>query len=277
MTPPRQSIHARRAGRARELARRYPASAEGLRFIALLAEEQARLEDRFQSASGWARPAGAAPSHRAGRQLDIAALARDGRPVIDLIRREGPPPLRREAERLASLAGAAGCREMLDRFLHREEATTPRNFAARVMLQAVWAARFPDSAPAVSAAQAGAPGVCCPGCAHLPQVGVVRAIGDGSEFRLQCSLCLGQWPFPRNRCPSCGKSEEGRIAFYGEEKDFRHLRVRACEFCRRYLLQVDLSKEPKAVPDIDELSALPLDAWAIDQGFQKLHPNLLGI
>ena len=71
--------------------------------------------------------------------------------------------------------------------------------------------------------------------------------------------------------------EEGRIAYYGAADEFAHLKVRACETCRRYLLQVDLSKEPRSVPDIDEMAALPLDVWATGQGLWKLYPNLLGI
>ncbi|MFQ5790858.1 MAG: hypothetical protein ACE5JI_10325 [Acidobacteriota bacterium] len=38
-----------------------------------------------------------------------------------------------------------------------------------------------------------------------------------------------------------------------------------------------LSKDPEAVPDVDEVAALPLDVWAREQGFRKLHPNLAGI
>ncbi len=92
-----------------------------------------------------------------------------------------------------------------------------------------------------------------------------------------CSLCLEEWSFPRNRCPACGESEEGQIAYYGTADEMAHLKVRVCETCRCYLVQVDLSKEPQAVPDIDEMAALPLDVWAGGQGLRKLYPNLLGI
>ena len=56
-----------------------------------------------------------------------------------------------------------------------------------------------------------------------------------------------------------------------------HLQTQVCDTCQRYLNQVDLSKELQAVPDVDEIAALPLDVWALERGYQKLHPNLVGI
>ena len=40
---------------------------------------------------------------------------------------------------------------------------------------------------------------------------------------------------------------------------------------------VDLGKEIQAVADVDEVAALPLDVWALERGYQKLQPNLVGI
>ena len=271
MTLPRQSLHPRRAARARELAERYPASAEGLRFIAAVIDEQARvggdIVDRSGAAGGETAPGG---------PTDLNELTRHSRALVDLVLREGPSPLRSEAEQLDE----ERCREALDRFARREDTTSPLAFFARVLWQAVWATRLPHPRNLVGAPEAGGtPGTSanCSRCGHAPQLGVVRPVGDGSEFRLVCSLCLGEWSFPRNGCPACGESEEGRIAYYGAADEFAHLQVRACESCRGYLLQVDASKEPRAVPDIDEMAGLPLDVWARGQDLRKLVPNLLGI
>ena len=46
--------------------------------------------------------------------------------------------------------------------------------------------------------------------------------------------------------------------------------------CRRYLLTVDLPKDPSAVPVVDELAALPLDLFVQERGFKKITPNLMG-
>ena len=55
------------------------------------------------------------------------------------------------------------------------------------------------------------------------------------------------------------------------------MRLLACERCKGYLLIVDLEKDPASIPEVDELAALPLDLWAIQNGYHKLQPNLAGV
>jgi FdhE protein len=57
---------------------------------------------------------------------------------------------------------------------------------------------------------------------------------------------------------------------------FPHLRIDACASCERYLLDVDLSRDARAVPEVDELAALPLDLYAAERGLSKITPNLMG-
>ena len=272
MSSPQPSIHTRRAARARELAKRFPASVEPLRFIAEVVDKQARLDKLISDSAEY----GARTPHGPVNDPSLLAqLAQHSGPLIELVLRNGPRPLRDAALRLDE----AGCCEMLDRFLRREDTTSPGSFFARVLLQAVWASRTPNPEPStnVEPDPPSPPTATCAGCGHAPQLVVRRPVGDGSELRLMCSLCLAPRPFPRSQCPACGESVGKRIAYYGAGDEFPHLSVRACESCRRYLVQVDLMKEPKAVPDIDEMAALPLDVWATGQGLRKLYPNLLGI
>ena len=116
----------------------------------------------------------------------------------------------------------------------------------------------------------------CPHCGHPPQVGVLRPEADGSALTLVCSLCLSEWSFPRSQCAACGERDEKQFAYYSPEQ-MAHLQTQVCDTCRRYLHHVDLAKELQAVPDVDEIAALPLDVWALERGYQKLHPNLVGI
>jgi len=62
----------------------------------------------------------------------------------------------------------------------------------------------------------------------------------------------------------------------GGQAVFPHLRIAGCQTCRRYLIEVDLAREGRAVPEVDELAALPLDLYAADQGLTKVTPNLMG-
>jgi formate dehydrogenase maturation protein FdhE len=55
------------------------------------------------------------------------------------------------------------------------------------------------------------------------------------------------------------------------------MRIEACTACSRYLLSVDLTRDPRAVPVVDELAAVPLDLCAADRGLTKVMPNLMGV
>ncbi len=63
----------------------------------------------------------------------------------------------------------------------------------------------------------------------------------------------------------------------GDERPvFPHLRIVSCSTCSRYLIEVDRARDARAVPEVDELAALPLDLYAADQGLTKVTPNLMG-
>ena len=113
-------------------------------------------------------------------------------------------------------------------------------------------------------------------CAHPLQVGCLRSEGDGTAFALLCSLCLGEWPGLRGRCPGCQETNRDQLSYYSA-LEIPHFTVQVCETCQSYLHAVDLVKEPEAVLDVDELSGLPLDVWAQEKGYRKIHPSLVGI
>lgn len=114
----------------------------------------------------------------------------------------------------------------------------------------------------------------CPSCGQMPQCAVLRPEGHGSAYSLTCSLCLAEWRFPRSQCAFCGV--EGQLAFQSVEL-FPHIQTQTCDGCRRYLHVIDIGQEPAACPDVDEIAALPLDVWALDNGYEKITPNLIGI
>jgi hypothetical protein len=62
----------------------------------------------------------------------------------------------------------------------------------------------------------------------------------------------------------------------GQALLFPHLRAESCHTCRRYLIDVDLGRDPRAVPEVDELVAVPIDLHMADQGYTKITPNLMG-
>ena len=126
----------------------------------------------------------------------------------------------------------------------------------------------------------------CPGCADWQRhavCGVLReqragageTAADGAARSLVCAFCLRQRPFRRAVCPACGNEDGERLVLYTAGQ-FPHIRVEACEDCRVYVKTVDVRMDNRAIPDVDELAAAPLDLWARQRGYRKLIANLLG-
>jgi len=115
----------------------------------------------------------------------------------------------------------------------------------------------------------------CPLCEARPLLGVLRIEGDGGKRSMMCSFCGYEWDFRRILCPTCGEVEEGKLPVYIAEQ-FPHIRVEACETCKFYVRTIDLTKDGRAVPIVDDLAAIPLTLWAHEHGYSRLQPNLLG-
>lgn len=119
----------------------------------------------------------------------------------------------------------------------------------------------------------------CPRCGGLPQLAVFGETGEAlltSPRKLVCSRCANEWVLSRMTCASCGETSGSKMPILSDVDLFPHLRIDACEMCRRYLITVDLRKDPRAVPIVDELAALPLDLVAAERGYTKIARNLMG-
>jgi len=121
-------------------------------------------------------------------------------------------------------------------------------------------------------------GIRCPGCGGLPQLSILTegaALESGGR-QLQCANCLGCWPLGRVRCASCGEEDEAKLGYFRSEA-LPHLRLDSCNTCRRYLKTIDLGRDGLAVPIVDEVAGVALDAWAADRGYEKIELNLVGM
>jgi hypothetical protein len=133
----------------------------------------------------------------------------------------------------------------------------------------------------------------CPRCGGPPQLSYLAESGESlvsGPRSLLCARCGSSWTCSRSVCPACGEDREARLSVYSEhwhgpvsgrrdgngQPVFGHLRVVACSTCSRYLIEVDMARDGRAVPEVDELAALPLDLYATDQGLTKVTPNLMG-
>lgn len=116
----------------------------------------------------------------------------------------------------------------------------------------------------------------CPFCGARPQLAVLRPEGDGAKRFLLCSMCGTEWFFRRVLCPNCAEENKDRLPVFVAQ-EFDYVRVDACDTCRTYIKSIDLSKNGKAVPVVDELATVSLNLWAQENNYKKVQPNLFGI
>jgi hypothetical protein len=272
-----------RRARAQELRERHPFAAELLRlYLALLpAQEQAWRAVREHSPD----PA----------QLAAWAATRVLPEVMRATAAAGPAALR-EAVRRRLAAGTAG--DGLAGWLAGADLAPVDRYLARASLRPALEALGERAGDACTADEGG-DGAVCPRCGGPPQASCVAATGESlvsGGRSLLCGRCGSSWACSRSVCPACGESGEEQLRVYAEELEgpvsgngdgkgdgdgdgqpvFPHLRIAACSSCSRYLIEVDMARDARAVPEVDELSALPLDLYAADQGLTKVTPNLMG-
>lgn len=255
------SVFADRARRARDLMGRHPYAAEALGLYAALADVQGPVYER----AGADRPGAA----------DLPAYAvRVGLPaVMDATMLAGTEMLRESAllrfhdgELETIVAG----------WLRGEEQSGTDAFLARAATSPILEA-LPDVAAALRPAERDER--TCPVCGGLPQLAVFTESGEAlvtGQRHLVCSRCAGTWIYPRMTCASCGESGGAKMPILSDPERLPHIRIDACDSCRRYLLTVDERKEPGCVPLVDEIAALPLDLAAAERGYTKIVRNLMG-
>jgi FdhE protein len=55
------------------------------------------------------------------------------------------------------------------------------------------------------------------------------------------------------------------------------VRIEACDTCHRYLKSLDLAANGRMIPEVDDLTSLPIDLWAQEEGFTRIAPGVGGI
>lgn len=277
-----------RRRRAAELRDRWPFAGEVLAFYDALLEAQARV---YEAARAEADPAQVA-AYAAARALPL---------VREVTRSRGPEKL---ARAVADGAPAAGGEDAVRRWLEGGELSPVERYLARASAGPVLEA-LGEAAGAACAGPRDARH--CPRCGGPPQLSVFAASGEDlvtPRRYLECARCAWRWPYARMTCAGCGEMDTGRLPIFAEEgamlgeatgavvrgaRDlpaaqpaahaprFPHLGIHGCRACGRYLLNVDLGRDPRAVPVVDEMAAIPLALYASEQGLVKIVPNLMGL
>ena len=257
----------RRIQRAQDLASQHPFAAEILGFYIHVAQFQQDLHRQMSAAL---------QSQSASADRELIASE-----VLELSSR---------FESFLAMTEAHGPKLLAE--LSRELHTRGRD-AWSELLQGAWVAHSPSNAegllaqaflqPYAELLRSRAklkPGpaayALCPFCNRKPALGVLRQMGDGGARSMICSFCLAEWEFRRIVCPGCGEEDDKHLAVF-TATDFDYIRVECCETCKTYIKSIDLTKNGRAEPLVDELASAPLDLWAREHGYAKLQNNLLGI
>lgn len=270
----------RRIKRAEHLAQQHSFAAEILGFYIHTARFQEGLYQRLENSSAGVPPA-VLPEieQRASRpffgQQDIAAiktLLASFPQFLSLIQEHGPARLAQVAHALRS-SDPASWTDLFSQCWARTGAPTdPQEFLILAFLQPY--AEFLRSRAPLQLE--GYTYSLCPFCNRKPALGVLRQQGDGGRRSLLCGFCLTEWEFRRVICPGCAQEDNAKLPVYTAEA-FPHIRVECCDACQTYIKSIDLTKNGLADPLVDELASVPLNLWAQEHGYAKLHPNLLGM
>ena len=173
-----------------------------------------------------------------------------------------------------ALSGAPGASwlTLIGAALTRHASQDDPPFHVRAFLQPVATTLAVAEGETIETAKGGR----CLVCGAAPAVGVIQHLRANPESRsLQCAVCGNSWRLPRLACARCGEDDTTRLPMHGLEA-FPWVRVDACVTCGHYMKTVDMRLHADAVPLVDDLATLELDAWAREQGLTRVHDHLFG-
>jgi formate dehydrogenase accessory protein FdhE len=251
--------------RAGHLASAVPAASRPLTFYVNLLDLQSALLDTY---GGVIRP-----SASFADALDFEAAA-DALPGLLTALTGIAPPVAADAARKVLQEGHAEWRHLLHTYWTGERDGDPlREFIAEALLQP-FAETVAAGRPVPAYANPPAEPAHCPVCDDRPVAAVLREAAHGAKRSFVCGFCLTEWSAPRIGCAGCAERTFEQLAVYRAE-EFAGARVDACETCHTYLKTIDMTRDGKAVPVVDDIATLTLDVWAREHGYTRLRANLL--
>jgi FdhE protein len=248
----------RRIARASELLQGQSSVAELLKFYQLLARFQKTVYESVASSA----------------DHDVSLLVPHFAGLLKLVKESGSPDLKAAAVTLAQSSAEDRLELLRGVWQHEVEShdlSAESLFFANALLQP-----FAEFLAEKNTSTSEASPPLCPFCGARPQLAVLRPEGDGAKRFLLCSMCGTEWFFRRLLCPNCAEEDKDRLPVFTAQ-EFDYVRVDACDTCRTYIKSIDLSKNGKAVPVVDELATVSLNLWAQENNYKKVQPNLFGV
>jgi len=111
---------------------------------------------------------------------------------------------------------------------------------------------------------AGWPHGTCPLCGGEPDFSIIT---PAAERLLLCARCTTRWRFSQLACPFCRNEDRSRITSFATRDGL--YRLSGCDVCQRYLKCFDARHAHRpAMPAVDAIATLPLDAAAVQRGYR---------
>lgn len=260
---PGKDVWETRIRRAEELVQRHDESSEVLGCYRAILQVQHWIAHQAASAPRLQTPLACLD------EIDVNLAIHCLPSLVDTLEKHGPAQLASEAARFRD-AGHEEQRQAVTAFLAGQALDRTRSFFVRVLVQPL-----AEALALESKASEGYTGSTCPKCGSSPQLAVLRPEGDGGKRHLVCSLCFCDWEYRRVLCPVCGETEHTRLPRYQAE-DYDAVRVEACDTCKSYLKSFDMTVDGLLVPEVNEITTIPLDLWAVKNGYRKVQLNVMG-
>ncbi len=225
---------------------------------------------------------------------DYGVVSEQIESLLDLVRRCGSASL---AEVGGGIESARDCwKEMLFAYWNAET-VTDQTFFARACLQPYLevlaeTGTLPSDSELLrrrdfrTLCEGSGPQRFCPFCGRKPQVALLSDETDGSDGVaggaeggrrfLICGDCQSIWSFPRVSCVGCEETTPAKLPYYSAA-EVANIRIDCCDTCKQYIKTLDLTKDRRLIPTVDELAALTLDLCAEELGYTKILPNLAGL
>lgn len=205
-------------------------------------------------------------------QVDLLVLLPLFQDFLQMMDGAGAPAALAQAAQMLNVGGPASWEESLRRYW--ADSSRSNQNAESFFLHAFLQPLAEHLAEKSEVSLANYAGRKCPYCGRKPACGVLRPEGDGAKRSLICSFCSTEWEYRRIVCPTCEQEDVDRLPVYTAEA-FPLIRIEACDVCQTFIKTIDLTKDGRAIPIIDEIGSVPLTLWAEEKGYRKLEHNLL--
>jgi FdhE protein len=106
----------------------------------------------------------------------------------------------------------------------------------------------------------------CPLCGSRPALSEIQ--GKEGSRHLRCTLCGGDWPYPRLQCAFCRNKDHKLLGYINVEGEGEKYSLQVCHSCRGYIkVIITFAPTPADLLPVEDLATLHLDLIAAERQY----------